>query len=123
MWWNRFVANERQAMKAISEKISEGTESAVRIHRMINSRQERTVMEPIPFKAVPSRCGSEKIGCIGDSDCKNHACEGHPCNTPVERDSLATARFWRGYIAGTILVIVAAFNTEAIASFIFGVFK
>ena len=110
-------------MKAISEKISEGTESAVRIQRMINSRQERTVMEQIPFKATPSRCGTAWGGCMCDSKCSDHACEGHPCNTPVERDSLATARFWRGYIAGTILVVVAAFNTEAIASFIIGVFK
>lgn len=43
-------------------KVSEGTQSAVRVQRLINSRRVHTIDEPIPFRPLVRRSQAEQKG-------------------------------------------------------------
>lgn len=43
-------------------KVSDGTQSAVRVQRLINSRRVHTIDEPIPFRPVVQRPQPELKG-------------------------------------------------------------
>lgn len=96
---------------------SEGHTSAVNVLRMVGTSHQHHAAEPVPFRAQPiatdgiacySRPG---VMCMGDPNCHDYHCEGHPCNdaTDDERDPMALRWFLAGYCGfiATCLVGIA----------------
>lgn len=107
---------------------SEGHTSAVRVLRMVNSHQQHTAAEPVPFCAKrpaalrsttptpqPKGCAGNGGACISHPDCPDVQCEGHPDNMGAEAhaptaaaDPATRAAFWRAYIAVIVVAMVLA---------------
>lgn len=88
---------------------SEGTENAVRVLRMVNSRRVHEVHEPTPFRRErPLRIEpcDDRASCMGRPDCAHLDCGDHPSNRV--RDPKACAWFWRIYLGMVLLAILAA---------------
>lgn len=79
-------------------RVSEGTESAVRVLRLVNSRRVHLIHEPVPFRPIrpvaPDSC-EDRGSCVSHPQCAHRDCGNHPAN-PV--DPKASALFWKVYL-------------------------
>lgn len=112
--------------------VSEGTASAVRIQRFTGLHRVAVLTEAVPFKpkarplrliriteppttAQPAQqpCGHECAsgsGCFGHPDCTDRECPGHPDHSADHHHNspLASARFWRWYVAAWVALTTFA---------------